>query len=85
MTSHDARSQGANLSARLAPAIPVTLDTLAPRPITTLERFLELAFVFTITRLFELPVHGIHRHRIVQLPLILGASSPAARGPCLGH
>ena len=74
MASHDAQSQGANCSNRGTPATPAALDDLAPRPVTALELFFDLVFVFMITQLAELLVHGLHPRGIVQLLLIFGVS-----------
>jgi low temperature requirement protein LtrA len=74
MTSHDAQSQGANPSNRGTLATPAAVDDLPPRPVTALELFFDLVFVFTITRLTELLDHDLHPRGIAQLLLIFGVS-----------
>ncbi|HET7553571.1 MAG TPA: low temperature requirement protein A [Gemmatimonadaceae bacterium] len=60
MTSHAAQSQGANPSNCGTSATPAAFDDLAPRPVTTIELFFDLVFVFTITQLREFLVHDLH-------------------------
>ena len=55
-------------------ATPATLDDLPRRPVTTLELFFDLVFVFTITQLTEVLVHDLHPVGIGQLLLIFGMS-----------
>jgi low temperature requirement protein LtrA len=61
MTSRDAQSQGANPSNRGTLATPAAVDDLAPLPVTALDLFFDLVFVFTITQLTELLVHDLPR------------------------
>ncbi len=64
------------LPTRRTPATLAAVGDLAPRPVTALEPFFHLVFVFTITQLAELLVHDLHPRGIVQLLLVYGRILP---------